>query len=164
MSHNHKLRRKKTSLQKLFCTGHVNCENTKRLHVPSVMLIKYSLHEATYIRNLPFCFVLVIFIIIAFIPTRSTPNACYIKINKKQTRQIYATFQLITFDIPVLVQRLSILCTKLYFSLSICMCKPLYVRDGSTVLDTGDLFQFSPQNICDKSCSHLLRSILQFLV
>jgi hypothetical protein len=63
------------------------------------MLIKYSLHAATYIRNLPFSSVLVFLIIIAFIPTRSTSNACYIKINEKQTRQIHATRQLITFHI-----------------------------------------------------------------
>lgn len=117
MSHNHKFI--KTSVQKLSCTGYVICENAERLYVPSVMLIKYSLHAATYIRNLPFSFVLVFFFIIAFIPTRSTPNACYIKINKIQTKQMHATCQLITFYISVFVQRLNVLSKKLYLSLPI---------------------------------------------
>lgn len=73
-------------MQKLFCTGHVNCENTERLHVRSVILIKYSPHVTTYIRNLPFSFELVFLIIIAYIQTRSTPNACYIKIYKETKR------------------------------------------------------------------------------
>jgi len=84
MSHNHEFI--KSSLQKLFCTGRVNCENTERMYVPSVTLIKYSLHVATNIWNLPFSFVLVSLIIIAFISTRPSPNACYIKINKRTNR------------------------------------------------------------------------------
>ena len=143
MSHNHKFRqkkKKKKSLQKLFCTGHVNCENTERLNVPSVMLIKYSLHVATYIRNLSFSFELVFLIIIAFIQTRSTLNAFYIKINKKtnSTNACYISVNYIWYS--RLCSKTKLTVYKLCLSLSICMYKPRYVRDGSTVLDTGDLF------------------------
>ena len=50
------------------------------------MLIKYSLHAVTYIWNLPFSFLLVFLIVIAFIPSLCTPNACYIKISKKTNK------------------------------------------------------------------------------
>jgi len=78
---------------------------------------------------------------------------------------MHATFQLITFDIPVFVQSLNVMCTKLYLPLSICLCKPSLCQRRFYCFGYGkSFFQFNSQNICVKSCSHLLRSFLQFLV